>query len=199
MTGESVNVRTEAFDTHAYRTFFANLSAGLLLLCFFVCRIVLIRVNGCLPVTVKAPLTRIENGPAAGVYVTAEPGMYWNEAYDELRKEIPEDANVLYIGAEQLFYVTFCKKVNTPSVQGTTVFNEMYAKYYEVFPEKTPDIIVTDETFGTNPAYYYAPENSFITEWMEENLEVTKESTAGVYRISFVKRQANVEFSPVLR
>jgi hypothetical protein len=166
----------------------AQFAAGMLLLCFFICRILLIRVNGCLPVTVKAKTVRIADGPAAGVYVPEEPGRYWNEAYAEMKSLIPEDANVLYIGAEQLFYMTFCQKAATPSVQGTTVFNEMYGKYYEVFPEKTPEIVVIDTTFGENPAYYYSPENSYITEWIEENLEISEEKTVGAYRILYASK-----------
>ncbi len=180
--------RTEKFDTHAYITFFTNLTAGALLICFFICRILLIRVTGCLPVSIKANLVQIQNGPAAGIFVTEEPGKYWNEAYAELKEAIPEDSNVLYIGAEQLFYVAFCRRVNTPSVQGTTVFNEMYGTYYEIFPEKKPEIIVTDETFGTNPAYFYAPENSYITDWIAKNLNVTKERSVGPYHILYAER-----------
>ena len=154
-----------------------------LLLCFFVCKLLLIRVTGCLPVTVKAPMVQVRYGPAAGIFVLDELGNTWNEEYDVIRNFVEVKNNALYIGAEQLFYVAFTKKVSTPSVQGTTVFNEMYGKYYEVFPEKKPQIIVIDETYQTMPGYFYYPENEYIFEWIEKNADMSHEEQIGPYRL----------------
>lgn len=158
-------------------------AAFLLLLCFFACKILLIRVTGCLPVTVKAPMVQVKYGPAAGIYVLDELGNLWNEEYDVIRNFAEVKNNVLYVGAEQLFYVAFTKRVSTPSVQGTTVFNEMYGKYYEVFPEKMPQLIVVDETFETTPGYFYYPENEYIFDWIENHTDMSNEETVGPYRL----------------
>ena len=163
-----------------------------LLLCLFFCKIPLIRVTGCLPVTVKAPLKFVQSGPAKGIFVPEKPAAYWEESYDVLTQLIPKDANVLYVGREQLFYVSFCKRVCTPSVQGTTVFNEIYADYYEVFPEKKPEIIVYDASFAEE-AFYANPVNGvdlrdeWIREWMEENFAVEKTIEVGKYTLVFLE------------
>ena len=156
--------------------------ASAILLCFFACRLILLRVNGCEPVTIRADLQKVENGPAAGIYILKNQADAWNSSY-EVMKNIVGNENVLYIGQEQLFYVTFCEKVCTPSVQGTTVFNEMYDKYYDVFPEKYPRIVVKDASFGANAAYFNSYENKYIERWIEENHDITTLVNNGYYEI----------------
>ena len=159
-----------------------------LLLCLFACRLVLLRVNGCAPVTMRADLKKVENGPAAGLFILKDQADAWNSSY-EIMKETIGNKNVLYIGQEQLFYVTFCESVNTPSVQGTTVFNEMYDKYYDVFPEKYPKIIVKDASFGANAAYFNPDENKYIERWISENHEVGTIVNNGYYEILSLKKK----------
>ena len=156
--------------------------ASSMLLCLFACRLLLIRVNGCAPVTMNAALKKVENGPAAGLFILKDQADAWNSSY-EIMKNTVGNKNVLYIGQEQLFYVTFCEKVNTPSVQGTTVFNEMYTKYYEVFPEKYPEIIVKDASFGANAAYYNSYENQYIENWIDGNHKTETLVNNGYYEI----------------
>ncbi|MCR4649287.1 MAG: hypothetical protein K5776_09435, partial [Lachnospiraceae bacterium] len=157
-----------------------------ILLCMFACRMVLLRVNGCLPVTLKADLEKVEKGPAAGIYILADQAKAWNFSYDELKSLIKGNENVLYIGQEQLFYVTFCDRVTVPSVQGTTVFNEMYSRYYETFPEKEPDIIVRDASFDVNPAYYYSNENEYIYNWLRDNYMTYETKNNGFYEVIYI-------------
>ena len=159
------------------------------LLCLLSCRLFLLRVNGCLPVTVRAKLERVENGPAKGIYILKDQANAWNSSYEDFKDAIDSGKNVLYIGQEQLFYVTFVDRVATPSVQGTTAFNEMYGKYYEVFPEKYPEIVVRDASFDVNPAYYYSEENEYIFKWLEDNNETSVLLNNGYYEIVSVNKK----------
>lgn len=136
---------------------------------FFVCRLILIRVTGCLPVTVRAPFERLEAGPGKGIYVLQETGQIWNDNYAELEKYIEGEDRLLYIGAENLTYVAAGCTAATPSTQGTAVFNEMYLYYYKEHPEKLPNVIVIDKTYESNPVYAYSPQNEVIFGWIEEN------------------------------
>ena len=165
-----------------------ELALGGFLLCFFVCRILLIRVTGCLPVTVKAPMAKVEYGPAKGVYVMEEPALYWNESYRQLSEMLSEDANVLYVGREQLFYACFHLKTATPSVQGTAVYNELYDIYYREFPDKRPQIVVFDNSLYTNPVYanYVGNEDirgDYIREWIDQNDCVKETKEVGIYTV----------------
>ena len=76
--------------------------AATALAAMLVCRLVLIRVSGCGPVTIRASLTQMERGPEKGVYVLADTAHIWNDNYGELEKYVENGENVLYIGAESL-------------------------------------------------------------------------------------------------
>ena len=161
----------------------------LVLFCLFGCRLFLLRVNGCMPVTIAAKLEKVEYGPAKGIYILKDQADAWNSSYEEFKEVIDSGKNVLFIGQEQLFYVTFVDRVATPSVQGTTAFNEMYGKYYEVFPEKYPEIVVRDASFDVNPAYYYSEENEYIFKWLADNNETAELLNNGYYEIVSVNKK----------
>lgn len=146
---------------------------GMLLAGFLVCRLILIRVSGCQPVTIRAALDRMEYGPEKGIYVLADTADIWNSNYRELENVIDRGDRVLYIGAESLIYVEMEAMAATPSTQGTTVYNEMFLRYYEEHPDRIPNVIVYDKTFGENPVYslYYdfSLQNPVLFQWIEEN------------------------------
>ena len=139
-----------------------------LFLGLFVCRLLLIRVTGCLPVTVRADLNKMEYGAEKGVYVLADTARIWNENYEVLESEVRPEDRLLYVGAENLIYLKVGCEIASPSTQGTNVYNEMFLHYFELHPEKWPTIIVLDKTYETNPVYgnYFGSEP--LLEWIEE-------------------------------
>ena len=138
-----------------------------------ICRLVLIRVSGCLPVTVRASLEKMESGPEKGVYVLADTAEIWNDNYRDLENYVDKGDKVLYIGAENLVYVKLEALPATPSTQGTTVYNEMFLRYYEEHPDRVPNVIVYDKSFGENPvygmSYIFSLQNPEFFRWIEEN------------------------------
>lgn len=146
---------------------------GMVLVGFLICRLVLIRVSGCLPVTVRASLERMESGPEKGIYVLADTAEIWNDNYRELENYVDRGDKVLYIGAENLVYVKLEALPATPSTQGTTVYNEMFLRYYEEHPDRVPNVIVYDKSFGENPvygmSYIFSLQNPEFFQWIEEN------------------------------
>ncbi|MDE6167679.1 MAG: hypothetical protein K2G28_04395 [Acetatifactor sp.] len=148
-------------------------AGGMMLAGLLVCRLVLIRVSGCLPVTIRAPLEKMESGPEKGIYVLADTAKIWNDNYRELDKHIQNDDKVLYIGAESLSYVYMEALLATPSTQGTVVYNEIFPIYYEEHPDRIPNVIVYDKTFGENPvyalSYAFTLQNPVLFHWIEEN------------------------------
>lgn len=144
--------------------------AGLTVLAgFLICRIVLIRITGCGPVTVLAPMEQIKEGPAKGIYVMKEEADIWNENNRILKREIQEGDRMLFVGTENLVYLTGDCIVATPSTQGTAVYNEMYPRYYREYPDRVPDLIIIDKHFKENPIYSFFPDNQIIFDWIEEN------------------------------
>ncbi len=168
--------RSEAVKTTSQKRIMQAVNyalAATALAAMLVCRLVLIRVSGCGPVTIRASLTQMERGPEKGVYVLADTAHIWNDNYGELEKYVEIGEKVLYIGAESLTYVCLEADLATPSCLGTAVYNEMFLHYYEEHPEKVPDVVVYDKTFGENPAYAlswgFSVQNPVFFQWIEEN------------------------------
>ena len=143
-----------------------------------VCRLLLIRVTGCMPVTIKAPMVRMQSGAEKGVYVLAEQGTIWNENNALIQSLVKTDDKVLYIGAENLVYLTAGAKLATPSTQGTNVYDEMFLRYFELHPDKKPTVIIFDKTYETNAVYgnYFGWEP--VRNWIEENYQAAEKTEA---------------------
>ena len=150
----------------------------LMLLCIlaglFVCKLVQIRVSGCTETTVLAPLTKIENGPAAGIYMLSDEATVLEDDYRELTACLTQEDKLLYIGSENIVYLWTDAAVATPSTQGTNAYNQMFIDYYKVHPDKMPTVIVKDKELGQNPAYYNSPQNTILYDWIEREFGYTE-------------------------
>lgn len=145
------------------------LQAGLLVFLagLFVCKLVQIRISGCEEATVLAPLKKIEEGPAKGIYMLENTATVLTDDYEVLTGQLTPEDKLLYIGSENIVYLWTEAQVATPSTQGTNAYNEMYLRYYEIHPEKIPTVIALDKELGENPAYYNSTQNVIIYDWME--------------------------------
>lgn len=139
-----------------------------------VCKIVQVRVNSCVPYKMNADMEWVTCGPVAGVLVPSEMAQIYNANIPELREYINEDDTLLYFGCENIYYLVPGANLATPSVQGTTVFNEMFLKYYEEHPDRVPNVVVKDKLLGVNLSYHYDPGNVVMEEWIEENFKDAK-------------------------
>ncbi len=164
-----------------------------LLIGFFVCRLILIRVTGCLPVTIMAPMERMEYGAEKGIYILEEQAQIWNENYSILKGIVKKEDGLLFIGAENLVYPTMGCSICTPSTQGTTVFNEIFLEYYEKLPEKVPNIVVIDKTFGTNPVYRLYSDTHVVMNWIEENYPNARESETSYMKILYLDSLQSID------
>jgi hypothetical protein len=160
----------------------SRMSICSMLIGLLVCRLVLIRVTGCLPVTMRASLEKITAGPEKGIYVLRDEAEVWNENYAILKQYVAKDDKLFYVGAENMIYVAAESELATPSTQGTTVFNEMIEQYFTEYPEKMPDVIIIDKTFETVYEYRYSAENIITMNWIEENY-----SDAAVVETDYLK------------
>lgn len=140
----------------------------------FVCKLVQIRVSGCTETTVMAPLTKIANGPAAGIYMLADEATVLEDDYKELTARLTKEDKLLYIGSENIVYLWTDAAVATPSTQGTNAYNQMFIDYYKVHPDKMPNVIVKDKELGQNPAYYNSPQNIILFDWIEKEFGYTE-------------------------
>lgn len=168
----SNEIMVSSFKKHLF-SFLQYATYCMALTGLLVCRLLLIRVSGCFPVTILASLEKMAYGPEKGIYVLADTAHIWNDNYHELDNYVDREDKVLYIGSENLIYVEMQALPATPSTQGTVVYNEMFLSYYEEHPERIPDIILFDKSFAENPAYSqayaFSLESAVFWEWLKEN------------------------------
>jgi len=157
-----------------YSTGDVHVAAICMLAGLFVCKLIQIRVSGCTETTIMAPLTRIQEGPAAGIYMLADEATVLEDDYRELTTILTPEDKLLYIGSENIVYLWTDAQVATPSTQGTNAYNQMFIDYYKEHPEKMPTVIVKDKELGQNPAYYNSPQNYILYDWIEEEFGYTE-------------------------
>ena len=155
---------------------------GYIVICAFIgglviSKLLLVRVTGCLPVTLKMEMDWVKEGPAAGLLIDDDLAAQYNENIPLIEQYVDADDNLLYFGCENIYYLVSGANLATPTVQGTAVFNEMFLKYYEEHPERTPDIVIIDKGFELNPVYNYSEQNNIVKDWIDSefsNARVTE-------------------------
>ncbi len=143
----------------------------LFLISLLVCKLLLVRVTGCIPISVKMHTDSITEGPVAGLLLKEELAAAYNENTAFIRENITEKDCLLYFGCENIYYLVVDAKIATPSTQGTAVFNETYLQYFEKYPDKIPNVVLIDKSFDANPEYYYSVQNQIVLDWIMEEFE----------------------------
>ncbi len=154
-----------------------------------VSKLILVRFTGCIPATVMAPFEQVADGPAKGIWVREELAWQFNDNYRVMNETVQPEDRVLYFGCENLYYL-FVEDIifATPSVQGTTVFDEVFLQYYEEHPERMPNVVIIDKLFPQNPYYRYSEKNIVLEEWIAEkyaDAEVTESDCFIILRKDF--------------
>ncbi|MBR6381168.1 MAG: hypothetical protein IKS07_05780 [Lachnospiraceae bacterium] len=148
----------------------ASLAAALALLAgLFLCRLGLIRVTGCLPVTIHADFAKVTHGPARGLYLTRPFAEAADREYEALQGLYGPETRVLYVGAEMLLYLDCPCVIASPSVEGTTIYDSYFLTYYEAHPERLPEIVVYDRHYSEFPEYARYPQEYIIDEWISQH------------------------------
>ncbi len=141
------------------------------LLCLVICRLVLIRVTGCLPVTMNAAFAKVTSGPLKGIYMVERTAETLSKNAETLQNYVTKEDKLLYFGCENTLYLCTDAAISAASVQGTSVFNEDFLEYFEVHPEKYPTVIAVDKNFTTDYYMVYNPYNYIVADWIEQEYE----------------------------
>lgn len=134
-----------------------------------VSKLILMRITGCIPVTIRAELDLVEKGPAKGIYVKTELAQQFNENHEIIELSVQEGDRLLYFGCENLYYLSAEETIPaTPSTLTTAVFDELFLVYYEEHPERIPNVVIVDKMFPLNGLYRYSAKNQIVLDWIEE-------------------------------
>jgi hypothetical protein len=82
------------------------------------------------------------------------------EMWDEM---IPSGSNVLYVGQSQCFYLMGDCVIASPNTISTPVWDDKILKYWEINPDRYPDVIVFESWYGD---VWYSDDN-YVMQWVE--------------------------------
>lgn len=149
----------------------SHISCIAVLMSLILCKLVLIRVTGCLPVTMNANLSEVEVGPLKGIYLVERTANTVNSNFSTIEKYVTEKDNLLYFGCENMIYLCTNANISAASVQGTSVFNEDFLDYFKEHPGKYPTVVAIDKNFSTDYYMVYNPYNYIMADWIENKFE----------------------------
>lgn len=160
---------------------------GVFVMSLLVCKLVLIRVTGCLPVTMNAGFTRIQSGPLRDVSILTDFAVAYEANQALLQEHVTDSDNLFLFGCESMQYVGSGANVAAASVQGTSVFNDTFLKYFDLHQSKYPTVVAVDKLFPAVQEYHYNPYNYIVANWIEQEFPYT-EKIETEYMTLYIRR-----------
>lgn len=156
------------------RKYVIHVSLLFILGSLLICKLILIRVTGCLPVTVRANLEKVTQGPLKGTYIQRDEAAAWEQDCELLRNYCTDKDNLFYFGCENLLYLCTEANISVASVQGTAVFDQSFIDYFSEHPEKYPTVVAVDLRYKSTVGYCYSEENQIVEDWILKDFQYTE-------------------------
>lgn len=117
----------------------------------------------------------MKHGPAAGIMADYMCAYIYNSNYEDFTAYIEEDAQVMIVtnlvfSAGTTPYMFRDSEVCHYSIVDPTAYDERLAEYWELYPEKAPDVIVVDCWYGD----LMEPADNYIMTYIEEEFGYTE-------------------------
>ena len=123
----------------------ARLSMFLMIFILFLARGWLVIENNGYKETAQYVKQKALSGPAEGIYCVYNDGYDYNTASDLLREYASEGDTILVAGSHSLWYMLGDYKVGTYSTISTPTFDERLLEYYDLYPDRKPDLIIGED------------------------------------------------------
>lgn len=121
-------------------------------------------------------------GLRKGILTSYMSAYRYNEDHKVWLEAVPEGSTCLYIGPGQYYYMFGDCRIAAPSTISTPVYDENLLVYWELNPDRYPDVVIVESWYGDMRA---AGEGSYIRQWLENDFqasEVTDYSYFTVYK-----------------
>lgn len=106
-----------------------------------------------------------KEGVRKGIFTNYISAYCYNENEKVWSEAVPEDSNCFYVGVNQFYYMLGNCRIAAPSTISTPSYDEALLKYWEINPNRYPDVVVIESWFGDMQA---AEEGTFIREWLDK-------------------------------
>jgi hypothetical protein len=121
-------------------------------------------------------------GVRGGILTSYMNSYRYNNNYELFPEIIPAGSMVLYLGPSSFYYMLGDCRIASPTTISTPEYDESLELYYELHPERFPDVVVMESCYGD---VSYFGEEDYIFKWLEEEfqpVEVTDYPYVRVYR-----------------
>ncbi len=123
----------------------ARLSMLLMIFILFFARGWLVMENNGYKETVQYVKQKALSGPAEGIYCVYNDGYAYNTASDLLEAYASENDTILVAGSHSHWYMLGDYKIGTYSTISTPTFDERLLEYYELYPDRKPDLVIGED------------------------------------------------------
>lgn len=111
-----------------------------------------------------------KQGVRGGIITSYMNSFRYNDNFQRFDEIVPKGGMVLYLGPSQFYYMMGDCRIASPSTISTPEYDESFAEYYRLHPERMPDVVVMESCYGD---VSYFPEDSYIFTWIEEEYGAT--------------------------
>lgn len=120
---------------------FACTGAVLFLASLIMCKGYYMRNTEYVPGDISEPLSKMEEGPMAGIYVPKRDFARYTDDYETIQSHTSDKDRVLFMGTEGLCNLYAHGKIVIPTTISTPAFNEQWVEYFTLYPDKQPTVI----------------------------------------------------------
>lgn len=115
--------------------------AVLFLLSLIMCKGYYMRNTEYVPGDISEPLSKMQEGPMAGIYVPQKDFDRYTDDYETIKGHTTDCDRVLFMGTEGLCNLYANGKIVIPTTISTPAFNEQWVEYFTLYPDKQPTVI----------------------------------------------------------
>lgn len=115
--------------------------AVLFLLSLIMCKGYYMRNTEYVPGDISEPLSKMQEGPMAGIYVPQKDFARYTDDYETIKSHTTDYDRVLFMGTEGLCNLYANGKIVIPTTISTPAFNEQWVEYFTLYPDKQPTVI----------------------------------------------------------
>ncbi len=112
-----------------------------------------------------------KEGVRGGIFTSYMNAYRYNDDYDRFSEIVSVGSMVLYLGPSQFYYMLGDCRIGAPTTISTPEYDESLKLYYELHPERMPDVVVMESCYGD---VSYFGENDYIFEWIEQEFVPTQ-------------------------
>lgn len=110
-------------------------------------------------------------GVRAGILTNYMTSYRYNVNQESWEEMVPVGSKLLYVGASQYSYMMGDCVVAIPSTISTPSYNESMLAYWELNPDRYPDVVAVESMYGEITV---AEPDSFIMQWLENEFLATE-------------------------